>query len=93
MHPEDSPSFTRDRKDDPIVYTALLGRADYLISDDHDIVPGGSEQAYEYDEHQVLAVTFNRFITTCFEPLDLNWSAIDGRWLQHPAIVGRPWFA
>lgn len=81
--PEDSPLFTRDRKDDPIVYTALLGEADYLISDDHDIVPNRSEHAYEYDEHQVLAVTFNRFITHHFEPPDLDWSAIDGRWLQH----------
>ena len=83
FNPEDSPPFTRDRKDDPIVYTALLGKADYLISDDHDIVPDGSEHAYEYDEHQVLAVTFNRFITTYFEPTDLDWSAIDGRWLRH----------
>jgi predicted nucleic acid-binding protein len=83
FNPEDSPSFTRDRKDDPIVYTALLGLADYLISDDRDIVPDGSEHAYEHDEHQVLAVTFNRFITTYFEPTDLDWSAIDGRWLRH----------
>jgi hypothetical protein len=33
FNPEDPPPFTRDRKDDPIVYTALLSRADYLISD------------------------------------------------------------
>jgi predicted nucleic acid-binding protein len=83
FNPEDSPSFTRDRKDDPIVYTALLGRADYLISDDRDIVPDGSEQAYEHDEHQVLAATFNRFVTTYFEPTDLDWGAIDGRWLRY----------
>jgi predicted nucleic acid-binding protein len=83
FNPEDTPSFTRDRKDNPIVYTALLGEADYLISDDHDIVPDSSEHAYEYDEHQVLAVTFNRFVTTYFEPLDLDWSAIDGHWLRH----------
>ncbi len=78
-----APQFTRDRKDDPIVYTALLGRADYLISDDHDIVLDGSEHVYEHDEHQVLAVTFNRFVTTYFEPTDLDWSAIDGHWLRH----------
>jgi len=83
LHPEDTPPFTRDRKDDPIVYTALLGEADYLISDDHDIVPDGSEHTYEHDEHQVLAITFNRFITTYFDPTNLDWSAIDGRWLQH----------
>jgi predicted nucleic acid-binding protein len=82
FNPEDTPSLTRDRKDDPIVYTALLGEADYIISDDHDIVPDGSEHAYEHDEHHVLAVTFNRFITTYFEPADLDWGAIDGRWLR-----------
>jgi predicted nucleic acid-binding protein len=82
FNPEDTPSFTRDRKDDPIVYTALLGHADYLISDDHDIVLDGSEHVYEHDEHRVLAVTFNRFVTTYFEPADLDWSAIDGRWLR-----------
>jgi predicted nucleic acid-binding protein len=83
FNPEDSPSFTRDRKDDPMVYTALLGRADYLISDDRDIVPDGSEHHYEHDERHVLAVTFNRFVTTYFEPIDLDWGAIDGRWLRH----------
>jgi predicted nucleic acid-binding protein len=83
FNPEDSPPFTRDRKDDPIVYTALLSRADYLISDDRDIVPDGSEHIYEHDEKHTLAVTFNRFVTTCFEPADLDWGAIDGRWLRH----------
>jgi predicted nucleic acid-binding protein len=83
FNPEDSPSFTRDRNDNPMVYTALLGRADYLISDDRDIVPDGSEHLYEYDERHVLAVTFNRFVTTYFEPIDLDWGAIDGRWLRH----------
>lgn len=78
-----TPELTRDRKDDPIVYTALLGHADYLISDDRDIVPGGSEHVYEHDERQVLAVTFNRFVTTYFEPIDLDWGTIDGRWLRH----------
>jgi predicted nucleic acid-binding protein len=78
----DIPPFTRDRKDDPIVYTALLGEADYLISDDRDIVPDCSEHIYEHDEHQVLAVTFNRLVTTYFEPADLDWGAIDGRWLR-----------
>ncbi|HTA96016.1 MAG TPA: hypothetical protein VK730_00040 [Solirubrobacteraceae bacterium] len=70
-------------KDDPIVYTALLGRADYLISDDRDIVPNGAEQGYDHDGQHILAVTFNRFVTTYFEPTDLDWGAIDGRWLRH----------
>lgn len=78
-----APQLTRDRKDDPIVYAALLGHADYLISDDRDVVSDGSEHVYEHDEHRTLAVTFNRFVTTYFEPADLDWGAIDGRWLRH----------
>lgn len=80
---EQVPQLTRDRKDDPIVYSALLGHADYLISDDRDVVPGGSEHVYEHDERRVLAVTFNQFVTTYFEPADLDWGAVDGRWLRH----------
>ena len=47
-------------------------------------MPDGNEHVYEHAEHQVLAVTFNRFVTTCFEPTDLDWGAIDGRWLRQP---------
>ncbi len=83
FNPGEVPLLTRDRKDDPIVYTALVGRADYLISDDRDIVPDGNEQEYRHEQDHVLAVTFNRFISTYFEPDDLDWGAIDGRWLQH----------
>lgn len=78
-----TPTLTRDRKDDPIVYTALLADADYLVSDDRDIVPDGSEHHYEHDGHNVLAVTFNRLMASHFEPADLNWGEIDGRWLAH----------
>jgi predicted nucleic acid-binding protein len=83
FNPDEAPLLTRDRKDDPIVYTALVGRADYVISDDRDIVPDSQEQEYRHEQHRVLAVTFNRFISTYFEPDDLDWSAIDGRWLRH----------
>ncbi len=83
FEPDQAPVLTRDRQDDPIVYTALLAEADYLISDDRDIVPDGHEHHYERAHQRVLAVTFNRFLTTYFQPTDLDWSAIDGRWLRH----------
>jgi predicted nucleic acid-binding protein len=78
-----TPVLTRDRRDDPIVYTALLADADYLVSDDRDIVPNGHEQHYEHDKHHVLAVTFNQLLSNHFEPANLDWGAIDGRWLPH----------
>lgn len=78
-----TPTLTRDRKDDPIVYTALLADADYLVSDDRDIVPDGSEHHYEHDGHSVLAVTLNRLLTSHFEPADLDWGEIDGHWLAY----------
>ncbi|HWW09257.1 MAG TPA: hypothetical protein VNY76_03320 [Candidatus Acidoferrales bacterium] len=80
--PLQAPIFTRDRQDDPIVYTALLAEADYLISDDRDIVPDRREHHYEHDGHHLLAVTFNRFLAAHFEPTDLDWAAIDGHWLR-----------
>lgn len=82
FNPAQAPTLTRDPHDDPIVYPALLARADYLISDDRDIVPDRHEHHYEHEGHHVLAVTFNRFLAAYFEPTDLDWSAIDGRWLR-----------
>lgn len=82
-----TPALTRDRKDDPIVYTALLADADYLVSDDRHIVPDGSEHHYEHDGHNVLAVTFNRLLTSHFEPADLDWDDIDGRWLAYAYLL------
>lgn len=84
----DTPSLTRDRKDGPIVYTALRTDADYLVSDDRDIVPDGNEHHYEHGGHDVLAVTFNRLLTSHFEPTDLHWGEIDGRWLAHAYRLG-----
>jgi predicted nucleic acid-binding protein len=81
--PRQAPILTRDRQDDPIVYTALIADADYLISDDRDIVPDRREHHYEHDRHHVLAVTFNHFLAIHFDPTNLDWAAIDGRWLRH----------
>lgn len=41
------PALTRDPADDPIVFGALLAGSDFLISDDRDIVPDGTEHEYE----------------------------------------------
>ncbi len=84
-----APAFTGDRRDDPIVYTALLGGADYLISDDLDIVPDRHEHHYEHEGHDVLAVTFGRFLAAYFEPTGLDWGAIDGRWLRYVYLARR----
>jgi predicted nucleic acid-binding protein len=73
------PALTRDRKDDGILYTALLGDANLLISDDKHLVPDRHEHHWEHDEHTVVAVTFDTLVS---ERLDAaNLSEIDGSWL------------
>jgi predicted nucleic acid-binding protein len=73
---DDVPLFTRDRTDDPIVYTALLGEADLLISDDRDIVPDGAEPTYEHEDRSVRAVTFGYMMREALHDIDLE--GIDG---------------
>jgi predicted nucleic acid-binding protein len=80
--PATAPALTRDRADDAIVYTALLSDADFLISDDRDVVPEAEERAYRHGEHTVVAVPFGRFIREHFTPVDLDWRAIDGTMLS-----------
>lgn len=82
FQPVDAPALTRDPKDDPIVYGALLAGCDLLISDDKDIVPNGVEQEYEYADHRLRAVRFGRFIDEIFEPSDFPWRQVDGSWLH-----------
>lgn len=78
----DVPPLTRDPQDDPIVYGALLAGADFLVSDDRDIVPSGEEHDYEHEEHRLRAVTFGHFANTCFAGGDFAWSEVDGTWLR-----------
>ena len=40
------PALTHDPKDDPILYTALIGNADLLISDDKHLVPDRHEHLW-----------------------------------------------
>ncbi len=79
--PATAPALTRDPTDDPIILGALLADSAYLISDDRDIVPDGTEHEYEHGEHRLRAVTFGHFIRHCFEPDDFPWRRVDGRWL------------
>lgn len=65
---EDVPHYTdgRDRKDDPIIHTAILAGADYLVSDDtrHISLSRRKPSVYRHPEtgRQVLAVRKGWFI-------------------------------
>lgn len=64
--PELIPSYTSDRKDDPVIHTALLADATWLIADDTKHICTQSEGATEYQlpgtDRRVSAVTFSRFL-------------------------------
>ena len=79
--PTTIPSFTSDRSDDAIVYTALQTGADLIISDDKHIVPrqSGGAHIHEQDHRRVLAVTFDRLLHDHL--YDIDWDKIDGAWL------------
>ena len=60
------PAYTADRKDDPVIHTALLADATWLIADDTKHICTQPEGTTEYrlpgtDRH-VSAVTFSRFL-------------------------------
>lgn len=79
--PTDAPALTRDPNDDPIVYTALLGGADLLVSDDKDIVPNGIDHHYEHAGRAVTALTFNELMATRLASTGIDFDEIDGSWL------------
>lgn len=86
-----SPALTSDPKDDPIVYSALLVDADFLISDDRHIVPDGVEQRYEHEERSLTAMTFGTMMERCFDRTEIDFSEIDGAWLPRAyAAMGSP---
>ena len=64
--PELIPSYTSDRKDDPVVHTALLADASWLIVDDTKHIctqPGGStEYQLPGTDRRIGAMTFSRFL-------------------------------
>ncbi|MBW8060682.1 MAG: PIN domain-containing protein [Solirubrobacterales bacterium] len=79
FNPSTVPTLTQDRKDDAILYTALIGDADLLISDDKHWIPDRHEHVWEQDDRVVVAITFDTLVN---ERLDAaNLSEIDGSWL------------
>jgi predicted nucleic acid-binding protein len=88
--PSEAPALTRDPEDDPVVYTALLGGADLLVSDDRDIVPDGVEHHYEHEGRLVTALTFGELMESRLAPLGIDFDEIEGSWLaQAYASMGR----
>lgn len=73
------PALTRDRKDDGILYTALLADADLLVSDDKHLVPDRHEHHWEHDDHTIVVVTFDTLVGERLDAASL--SEIDGSWL------------
>jgi predicted nucleic acid-binding protein len=73
--PELIPSYTSDRKDDPVIHTALLADASWLIADDTKHICTQSEGGTEYQlpgtDRRVSAVTFSRFLDHLSE-IDLD---------------------
>lgn len=86
--PEQIPAFTSDPNDDPIVYGALLAGADYLVSDDKDIVPRKEPREYEQEEHRLLAVPFGYLVSDLMP--DIDWGEIDGGLLAAALAPPRP---
>ncbi len=86
--PEQIPAFTSDPDDDPIVYGALLAGADYLVSDDKDIVPGKEPREYGHGERRLLAVPFKYLVSDLM--LDIDWGEIDGDLLADALEPPRP---
>lgn len=77
--PDTVPELTQDRKDDAILFTALVGDADLLISDDKHLVPDRHEHLWEHGGRAVTAITFDTLVNERLDPTSLG--AIDGSWL------------
>ena len=75
----DVPALTMDPKDDPILYTALVGDADLLVSQDKHLVPDKQQELWEHDGQTVLALTFETLLAERLDAVD--WDQIDGSWL------------
>ena len=79
--PADVPSLTADSDDDLIVWTALSGGADLLISDDKHVVPdeAAGSNSYAAGDNTVVAVRFGYLIDNYLD--EVEWDRIDGRML------------
>jgi predicted nucleic acid-binding protein len=74
------PALTADPKDDPILYSALLGDADLLISSDKHLVPDREQELWEHDGRAVLAISFETLLAERLG--EIEWEEIDGAWLS-----------
>jgi predicted nucleic acid-binding protein len=79
FNPDAVPELTQDRKDDALLFTALVGDADLLISDDKHLVPDRHEHLWEHGDRVVTAITFDALVNEWLDPTSLG--AIDGSWL------------
>jgi predicted nucleic acid-binding protein len=73
--PEQVPTYTADRKDDPVIHTALLADATWLIADDKRHISTDPTGITEYQlpgtAHRVSALTFSNFLDQLSE-VDLD---------------------
>ena len=85
---DDVPALTADPDDDLIVWTALSGGADLLISDDKHMVPGEADgsRLYADDDRTVLAVRFGYLVDNYLD--EVEWNRIDGRMLPQQYRAG-----
>jgi len=87
---DDVPTYTegRDRDDDIVIHTAMLGRATVLVSDDKrhlSLDPDGTTEYASDDGHVVHAMTFEHFVRA---HLDADLSEIDGSAFQQLFAAG-----
>jgi len=85
------PALTADPKDDPILFAALLGDVDLLISDDKHLVPNQHEHHWEHEEHSLTAITFKALVEERLSDVDLT--EIEGSWLRiaHESAPSEEW--
>ena len=81
--PQLIPVYTADRKDDPVIHTALLADATWLIADDTKHISTQPEGITEYrlpgTDRRVSAVTFSRFLDHL---ADVDLDQVDPRLLE-----------
>lgn len=80
--PTKIPTYTTDRDDDPVIHTALLANATWLVADDRKHIATTPDSATEYQlpgsDRRVSAITFSRFVE---HVIDIDLAGID------PALI------